>query len=687
MGLLDRANTFLENDNINKSSESSDGGAEKRDGLLKRAENILNDEETEESSGLLKRAESLLNEEVVKKDETEKKKEGLLEKAESIKGEFGVDTIKEDIEEKTEGLLEKAEMYNATDIEELEVKEEEEEGTVNLELEEAITEEEGEKIFSEEVFSGAELIEKEVENIKKEVMGKKEEKVEEIKEDISKTKGKTASKSTKLTKRKRTKKKEISSEEKDYSVLLRKAIMADDIVTSENISEEIILERGFLEFSKIVLNILAMATGAEAGIIFVQKGDLIRKGYIYPDKLPKKYKILNLKLKKNERVISLFISSEPIFSKNKTAGEFFEILKKEEEVRPWLVVPLVVHGIFYGFIMMLKIDESRRPSKKLIKMISIIYGSKLAIEILEDRYLQVKDIEDDYGLLTKTINNVKKYSYLNEDDFIGLFNDFCKSMDIEIGSLVVYFNGVVDILAVYGIKGESRVNYTIEKLKYRLSKILTSGKPQVVEGIGPESFKLVGEDSKKANTLIVVPIVSGKEPYGAIIIHRLKDRSKKLSKTQTERLAILAHVLSPAILIKFKYFINNIDTIYPEIEGSLKWADKNKKHVYFVRIYLVNSDKIIEKIGFIKYSKYYNELREILINSKLNVKFWYPSPFYISGMFKEGSCSMDDINELVNSLIETLKKRYKAVKDLEIDIKIGDYPGSLKGIRDIESMV
>ena len=717
MGLLEKASGFTDR----KTDENDDFSIESKNNhtdSLTGENNERNDgEEEKKNEGLLSKAESMIA--------SKKTGGGLLEKAEMIveekpeEGEgsmappAGKETAEaEEIEERVAGgggLLEKAETLVAGEVETSEVE---------VEKVELAQESMGDEIFSEEIFSGADLIEKEIESIQEkepsseeipeaaesmilekaavgeEVLEKETIKETERERQVLKESKREKRPSVKAKKKKtspsafKREKKAKKEEEKDYVSLLKKSLMSDNVVEADNLAEEIILEKGFEEFSRVILNILMMATGGEFSAIYTVKNGFFKRYLLFPDKVNKKLKILNIKLKKSEDTLTALAGSKgPLFSKDKKAQSLFLLLRGEEDVRPWLFIPLIVSGVHYGFILVCRIDENRRPSKKLLKFISILYGTKLSLDILQSRLVEVEELQARLSDITELINSMGKTSVLETGRVEKEFQRLCSSLSVEMASLVLIKDEISRVIAIYGTSEETRVGYSVRKVGSKLRTVLKDKRPKILDGVPPSSFGMVGEDAKKANTTLIVPVVFGNESWGAIVIHRLKEKIKKIPKGLSDKLAYISYILSPVLIYRLLQVRDVIDTIYPRLSGELKAASRSKKKLFFLVVEIKNAEKVIDKVGFNRYLTYYNRIRdEVQKYANTGVNFWYPSPFSIVAMFRQNATEPESLKAWVTDVIGDVKNGVKSLNEIETEVKIYSYPDNLKGMKDIRAI-
>ncbi len=701
IGLIKKAEIVMEGSGKSQLREELEGkirsAEEETPGLLEKAEEFV----SKETTGLLEKAKELVGkaegedfpETYTGSEEKREKESGLLKRAEEMK------------EKKNFGLLRKAEEliggagerdYPETYAEKVEKTEEEayeETPTVDEAMATGLGEkEEGkgeESIFSEELFSVEEIIEKERSKIEKEIAEKTKEELEEEKYEKEESQEKV------FEEEPSTEVKEI--EETDYFSMLKKSLSSEDTNGLILNMDRIISDEGFAKLGELVLDILVSMSGGEAGAIFTifTKDDRIFAPSIFSsgmDKaLKKKYKIFSTKIKKNEKFTSILIDSDgAVLSKDRKSEKISEAVREIKNLKNWMVVPFVSHSVIYGFALVVDVNDKKRIPRKQINNLMVIFRDKLAMEVLENRLLEIENelklSEENQRLLSTIRKNLIEGKIERRSDIEVIFRNFCNELSIDIASLVVKMDRSFrdEIIAVNGVSQESLIRYDVSKIRSKINGYIKKNKVVFVKDIKPTQFGLVGEDAKKADTLVLVPILFNGEALGVLIIHKFTHKVKKLNAGLSLKLFNSSGYLLPLLLGYILGNLHPIDIAAKDLEGVVKWSGRSKKRLIFMNVKLDGMNDVIQKTGLRKSTALLAEIKRSIKeieNKNVEEIFIFPDIFTI--IIKEGALEVETFkNDLQENIRELLKKQ-RSFKDLRINITFSSYPDRLKNYSDI----
>ena len=673
MGLLEKAMKIYKNKETLNTGKTDNEIGNLEDSL--NTENIgekMNGEdvkEDEETGGLLAKAERLKgsSENMVENMNIEERvsDHGLLSKAEEIIAQGNLE-ITENPESESLGLLERAQQI----IEKSHGEERITSKITELEKEtEEHPEEEKKEIISEilgETKPVGEEITIEEEETQAEVTPEVEYEEEETEEAVL----------------------EIESKKIDYFSLLKKSLKSEN--TSELIvnMEKVISEDGFSKLGEIIIDILSSITGGETGLIFIERGDVFVPSIFAAnvDKdLKKKYKIMKSKIKKSEKITTTLIDiKSSILSKDKKARQILDAIKNLQELNSWMLVPFILNGVIYGFAIIININEKKRISKKQIDMLVSVFKDKLALETLERKVIEVEDKLEVYNENLMLLNSVRKNILEKNVDINLAFSDFCSSISVEMASLLVSSKDFNEIMAVAGISQESIIKYDISKIETKINKYVSKKKVVLVKDIKPEQFGLVGKDTKKADILVLVPILFQGEPKGILIIHRFANRIKKLSTELTSKLALSSQYLLPLLLNYKLNEVNPVELIVEKVDEIVKWSKRAKKEAIFFNIEFNGMYEVIKKIGLRRFIPFYFKIRNFMMGT--GEKYAEPIfllPDRIAIIIKGNNIDNVSYKETLEENLKELIKSQRTFKDVKLKVDFSTFPDQIKDIAGI----
>ena len=682
-GNIPSSNEAILSDSLLKSAESAEDGEksavnsdeeDKKGGLMAKAEALkerieaVNEEEEVlktaiSEEGLLKKAEDLFKQEQISIEGSEAQTLGLLERAEK--------TLKETTEELKEptGLMEEAQKF---------IKEPEEKVTPEV-LEEIETVGKGEaakKIsekeeVSEELFSEGKMIEEEIS--KEEVSKIEKEVMEAVPPEVKKEEAEAE---------------EAKFEEEvpskiDYLVLLKKSVMSENIAEAIKVMDLILSEEDFIKLGEVILDILISITEGEAGVIFELFDDVFTPSIFdsQMDKnLKKKYKILRSRIKKSEKLTSTLMRIEdPVSSKDKKAGLIYESIKGINEINSWLLIPFISHNVVYGFALIVNINEKKHLLRKAIKLLMMVFKDKLALEILENRIIERENEITVFKEYQKLLTTVKENLLEKKIDISLSFKSFCSSLSIEIASLMVNNLRGREILAVTGMTQESIIRYNVLKVRSKIYKYINKKKAVLVKDVKASQFGLAGEDLKKADILVLVPILYQGDIQGVLIIHKFKHKVKKLTNELILKLNSSSQFLLPLILSYRLNSVNPVELIIKKIEEKIKWSDKSKRELVFFRVKLNRVYESIQKVSLKRYLSFLSEIDSIIQKiAENNIEITFLFPDIIALLAEEDAIEIDSFKIKLEEKLKGLIKRQKLLKNITVRTDISTYPDKMK---------
>ena len=700
-GLIKKTETIVEGSGKPQLGEELKGerrSAEKETpGLLEKAEEFV----SKDTTGLLGKAEKLVGkaegeafpETYTGYVEEGEKESGLLKRAEEMK------------EQEPSGLLRKAEeliggaeerAYPGTYAEKVEKTEEEayeETPTIDEAMATGLGEKEEEKgeegIFSEKLFNAEEIIEKERLKIKEQIAKKTKEELEEVKYEKEEPQEEV------FEEEPSTEVKEI--EETDYFSMLKKSLASEDTNGLMLNMDRIISDEGFAKLGELVLDILVSMSGGEAGAIFTifTKDDRIFAPSIFSssvDKaLKKKYKIFSTKIKKNEKFTSILINSDGVvLSKDRRSEKISETVREIKNLKTWMIVPFVSNSVIYGFVLVVDVNDKKRIPRKQINTLMVIFRDKLALEVLENRLLEIEnELElsaENQRLLSTIRKNLIEGKIERKSDIEVIFRNFCNELSIDIASLVVKMDRSFrdEIIAVNGVSQESLIRYGISKVRSKINGYIKKNKVVLVKDIKSTQFGLVGEDAKKADTLVLVPILFQGEALGVLIIHKFTHKVKRLNAELSLKLLNSSGYLLPLLLGYMLSSLHPIDIAAKDLEEVVKWSSRSKKRLIFMNVKLDGMNNVVQKTGLKKSTALLAEIKRSIkeIEDK-NVEAIFIFPDIFTLIVKEGALEVETFkNDLQENIRELLKKQ-RPFKDLRINVTFSSYPDRLKNYYDI----
>lgn len=281
-----------------------------------------------------------------------------------------------------------------------------------------------------------------------------------------------------------------------------------------------------------------------------------------------------------------------------------------EAVEPWEAVPIIVGQRLFGFLVV-----GNRPKRAKTRVIDLLFLSHLCAPFVIDYSLSWDLSSSENRLITQKEEYERilgLYDYTDErgggiKDALGRTSIL---FHIETALLVTGWErkGSLDVPFGIGVTEEERRRFRVTRGDREIAGIVAKGEPKVPRDAAKRLSHLEEELERSFQTYTVVPVVFHGVTLATLIVLDMKGGGKRLSKETKDKLSHAASFLVPYILNIKLMDIDPFRSLEYEIENSVRQSEKEGASLTLIICTVRKIEKTMDGESYEKYRGVYDRL-------------------------------------------------------------------------------
>jgi hypothetical protein len=444
--------------------------------------------------------------------------------------------------------------------------------------------------------------------------------------------------------------------------LVKKVQEKDLLGAVEHISH-IVGEEGYERLFGHMLQTACKITKGGSGLLFALQGGKFKCVAAHITEVHKRG-LKRLSFSERSKLVKLLKAAQSGSVLSSSIGR--ELSKRDrnriEAVEPWVAVPILMGQRLFGFLVVGNRQNRAKPQVKDLLFLShlcapyvIDYSLSRDLSSSESRLMtQKEEYERILGL----------YDYTDErgggiKDALGRTSIL---FHIETALLVTGWErkGALDVPFGIGVTEEERRRFRVTRGDREIAGIAAKGEPKVPRDAAKRLSRLEEELERSFQTYIVVPVVFHGVTLATLIVLYMKGCGKRLSKETKDKLSHAASFLVPYILAVNLMDIDPFKSLEYEIENSVRQSEKEGASLTLIICTVRNIEKAMDGESYKKYRGVYDRLyrscREIVAEEgSVKMVSWK----------RMAILTLDIEPERIEGIVGRIKERFAAIAKRE----------------------